>query len=180
MHSPHPAPPYALGPNASDAATAALSAPPADPTPEVPLAMASAVPATGSASLHPFVSMPGSPTPFASMPALTIVSGSRSHSPYSAAHMRACSASALVPALSAAYTLALSITYRHHIALPRQCDFLASLSPLLVLLPSPLWPLTPRHPATDAIMTHYHNLPARMPTHMPTRMPVRMPTCMPA
>jgi len=37
--------PYALGPNASDAAAVALSAPPADPTPAVPSAMASAAPA---------------------------------------------------------------------------------------------------------------------------------------
>jgi len=147
-----PAPPYALGPNASDAATVALSAPPADPTPEVPSAMASAAPTTGGASPHPFVSTPGGPTLFASVPAFTTVPGLLFHSPYSAAHMRACSASAPVPALSAAYTLAPSITHRCNVAPPWQCDFLASLSLLLALSLSPLWPPTPRHhAATDTI-----------------------------
>jgi len=57
-HLPSPAPPYALGPNASGAAAVALSAPPADPMPEVPSAMASAAPTTGSAPPHRCVSMP--------------------------------------------------------------------------------------------------------------------------
>jgi len=159
-----PAPPYTLGPNTSDAATVALSAPPADPTPEVPSAMASAAPMTGSASPHPFVSMPGGPTLFVSVPAFTTVPGLRFHSPYSAAHVQACSASALVPALLAVYTLALSITHRHNVAPPRQCDFLTSLLLLLALSPSPLWPPTPRHHATQRwtqSMMHYGDLPMR-------------------
>jgi len=45
-------PPYALGTNASGAATEALSAPPADPTLEVPTAMANAAPTTGVAPLN--------------------------------------------------------------------------------------------------------------------------------
>jgi len=50
-HLPPLALPYTLGPNASGAATVALSAPPADPMPAGPLAMASAACTTGSAPL---------------------------------------------------------------------------------------------------------------------------------
>jgi len=92
-----PAPPNAMGPNASDAATVALSAPPADLTLEVPSAMASAAPTTSSAHPHLCVSTPGGLTPFASVPAFTTVPGLCSHSAHSAAHI-----------LSARYTLALS------------------------------------------------------------------------
>jgi len=123
-HAPPPPSPYTLGPNASDAATVALSAPPADPTPAGPLAMASVMPTTSSAPPHPCVSTPRGSTPFASVPAFTTVPGLQSHLPYSAAHMWACSASAPVPALSAAHTFAPSITHRHHIAPTRQCGFL--------------------------------------------------------
>ena len=123
-HAPPPPLPYALGPNASDAATVALSAPPADPTPAGPSAMASVMPTTGSTPPHPCVSTPGGSTPFASMLAFTTVLGLWSHLPYSAAHMWACSASAPVPALSAAHTFAPLITHRHHIAPTRQCGFL--------------------------------------------------------
>ena len=122
-HAPPPSP-YALGPNTSDTATVALLALPADPTPAGPSAMASAVPTTGSAPPHLCMSTPGGLTSLASVLAFTTVPGSWSHVPYSAAHVRACSASALVPALSAAYTLALSITHHHHIAPPWQCNFL--------------------------------------------------------
>jgi len=59
LHLPSPAPPYAPCPNALGAAAVALSALPADPMPEVPSAMASAVPMTGSAPPpHPCVSTP--------------------------------------------------------------------------------------------------------------------------
>ena len=78
MQWPYRAPPppalsYALGPNASGAATVALSAPLADTTPAVPSAMASAAPTTGSAPPHPCASTPeGSPS-LASMLTFTTV-----------------------------------------------------------------------------------------------------------
>ena len=64
--------------------------------------------------------------------------------------------------------------HRHRIAPPGATRLLASLSPLLALLPSrsppsPLWSPTPRrHAATDAAhdaqpTTRYYDLPARMP-----------------
>ena len=90
-----PAPPNAMGPNASDAAMVALSAPPADLMPEVPLAMASAAPTTSSTCPYLCMSTPRGPTPFTSVLAFTTVPGLCSHLAHSAAHV-----------LSARYTLA--------------------------------------------------------------------------
>jgi hypothetical protein len=63
-----PALPHALG---SDAVVVALSALSADPILEVPLAMASAVPMTYSATPHLHVLMPEGPLPFAFVLAFT-------------------------------------------------------------------------------------------------------------
>jgi len=102
-----PALPYAQALNTSDAAMVALSAPPADPMPAVPLAMASAVPTTRSAPPYLCMSMPGGPTSFVSVLAFMTVPGLHSHLPYSATYVRACLAVAPVPALLAVYTHAL-------------------------------------------------------------------------
>jgi len=68
--------PYAPGPNASGAATVALSAPPADPTPAGPSAMESAACTTSSAPPHPCVSTPEGSTSLASLSIFTTVPAS--------------------------------------------------------------------------------------------------------
>ena len=73
---PPPAPSYAPGPNASGAATVALSAPLADPTPAVPSAMASAAPTAGNAPPHPCASTPKGSHSLASMSTFTTVPAS--------------------------------------------------------------------------------------------------------